>query len=72
MELVEILMKLCFLKTRITKSKLPNTSNFQLIEIKKFDEVEKLIIDISPDQIYHLSGPSSVYESIKIQKIKIS
>ncbi len=52
------------------KSKHPNSSNLQLVEIKNFYEVKKLIKDISPDQIYHLSGPSSVYESIKFPENK--
>jgi len=61
---------LFFNKLQSINSKLPIASNLQLIEIKKFYEVEKLITDISPDQIYHLSGPSSVYESIRVPENK--
>ena len=57
--------KLFFEKLKSITTNYPNHSNLKLIKIKKFKEVKQLIIDISPDQIYHLSGPSSVYESIK-------
>ena len=61
---------LFFNKLKSINSKQPNSSNLQLVKINKFNEIEKLITDISPDQIYHLSGPSSVYESIKIPENK--
>lgn len=49
-----------------TVSKYPQDhSNLKLVNTDNFKEVEKLILDIAPDQIYHLSGPSSVYQSIK-------
>lgn len=47
-------------------------SNLKLVNTDNFKEVEKLILDIAPDQIYHLSGPSSVYQSIKYPKTRFT
>jgi len=56
-----------------TVSKNPQDhSNLKLVNTDNFKEVEKLILDIAPDQIYHLSGPSSVYQSIKYPKTRFT
>ena len=54
-----------FLSNLNVISKDINFSNISLvsIDLKNKIEVEKLISDIKPYMIFHLSGPSSVYES---------
>lgn len=50
-----------------------NSENIKLIEINLMDyqTVNNLIKDITPDAVYNLAGPSSVYESISNPKIAV-
>ena len=40
------------------------------VDLTKPDEVDNLLTSFAPDYIYNLSGPSSVYESLKNEKVK--
>ena len=61
-----------FLNSLKSFSKINNFSNVnvQNIDLLNSDSVEKMIDEVRPDLLFNLSGPSSVYESLKDPNIK--